>query len=41
MREHYPNAVGEAAPSMGTVLTEAQNDEVDEIEVMESVEIGI
>ena len=41
MRKHYPNAVGEAVPSMGTVLTEAQNDEVDEIEVMESVEIGI
>ena len=41
MREHYPNAVGEAVPSMGTVLTEAQNDEVEEVEVMESLDIDI
>ena len=39
MRKHYPNAVGEAVPSMGTVLTEAQNEDVEEVEVMEAVEI--
>ena len=39
MRKHYPNAVGEVVPSMGTVLTEAQNEEVEEVEVMEAVEI--
>ena len=38
MRKHYPNAVGEAVPSMGTVLTEAQNEEVEEVEVMEAVD---
>ena len=41
MRKHYPNAVGETVPSMGTLLTEEQNEEVEEVQVMESMEIDI
>ena len=41
MRKYYPNAVGEAVPSMGTLLTEEQNEEVQEVQVMESMEIDI
>ena len=41
MRKYYPNALGEAVPSMGTLLTEEQNEEVEEVQVMESVEIDI
>jgi hypothetical protein len=41
IRKHYPNALGEAVPSMGTLLTEEQNEEVEEVQVMESVEIDI
>ena len=41
VRKHYPNAVGKAVASMRTVLTEAQNEEVEDVEVMEAVEIDI
>ena len=36
MRKYYPMSIGEAVPSVGTVLTEEQNVED---EVMEAVEI--
>ena len=41
IEKHYPNAVGEAVPSMGTLLTEEQNEEVEEVQVMESMEIDM